>query len=427
MTPDPANQSRDLIPVALGYGCSHTKNLARYRDVVGAEAIEGLSTLGERLRGIRICHINSTPFGGGVAELLTSLVPMVRSLGVEIEWRVIHGDPQFFAITKGLHNALQGGDFEFTEARRKAFLDHNRASAQLLPQSYDVCIVNDPQPLPLRHFCSESRAKWIWRCHVDSSSPNAEVWGFLKQYVEEYDAVVFTMDKFVPPDLRIDQVDLIPPAIDPLSAKNMPIDGALAEAVIADAGVDPERPLLLQVSRFDPWKDPMGVIRAYRLVKEKLPDVQLALIGAMAGDDPQGWELFEAISREALQDPDLHVGTNLSGIGSLEVNAFQRAASVVVQKSIKEGFGLVISEALWKGTPVVAGNAGGIPMQMTGELARYLVESVEECAQKVERLLENRDERERIGKAGQEQIRANFLMPRLIRDELTLNARLLGR
>lgn len=427
MVSDREDQFRELVPVALGYGSCHAKNLDRYRNVVGEDIIEVLLALGRRLQGIRICHINSTPFGGGVAELLTSLVPMVRSLGLEMEWRVIHGDPQFFAMTKGLHNALQGGTFELSEDRRQTFLAHNRASARLLPDTYDVCIVNDPQPLALRHFHHGGRARWIWRCHVDSSSPNPEVWGFLKPYVEAYDAVVFTMDKFVPADLRIDEVELIPPAIDPLSAKNMAIDESLARAVIADAGVDPGRPFLLQVSRFDPWKDPLGVIEVYRLVKEKHPDVQLALIGAMAGDDPQGWELFEVISREALRDPDLHVGTNLSGIGNLEVNAFQRAATVVIQKSIKEGFGLVISEALWKGTPVVAGDAGGIPMQMTGELARYLVESVEECAQKVERLLESRHERERIGRIGREQVRANFLMPRLIRDELSLIARLLGQ
>ncbi len=427
MTSDPKYQSNGMTPVAMGYGCCHAKNLDRYRATVGDDAIESLLALGERLNGVRICHINSTPFGGGVAELLTSLVPMVRSLGLEIEWRVIHGDPQFFSITKGLHNALQGGDFEFTEARLEAFLAHNRASAALLPDIYDVCIVNDPQPLALRHFRRQASAKWIWRCHVDSSSPNPGVWALLKPYVEEYDAVVFTMDKFVPPDLRIEEVDLIPPAIDPLSAKNMPIDEALARAVIADAGIDPNRPLLLQVSRFDPWKDPMGVIEAYRLVKDKLPEVQLALIGAMAGDDPQGWEIFETIGRHALQDPDLHVGTNLSGIGNLEVNAFQRAATLVLQKSIKEGFGLVISEALWKGTAVVAGNAGGIPLQMTGELARYLVESVEECALKVERLLLDENELKRLGALGREQVRAQFLMPRLIRDELALIARLLGR
>ncbi len=416
-----------LTPVALGYGCCPPKDLRRYRGVVGAEAIEELVRLAERLRSVRVCHINSTPFGGGVAELLTSLVPLVRSLGLQMEWRVIHGHSEFFALTKGLHNALQGGHFELTRPQREAFLAHNLESARLLPDAYDVCIVHDPQPLALRHFRSNGRTRWIWRCHVDSSTPNPGIWAFLKPYVEEYDAVVFTMDRFVPPDLRLSDVELFPPAIDPLSTKNMPLDEALVRAVISDARVDARRPLLLQVSRFDPWKDPHGVIEAYRLVKEHLPDVQLALIGAMAGDDPQGWEIFDAISREATRDSDLHVGTNLSGIGNLEVNAFQRAATIVIQKSIKEGFGLVVSEALWKGTPVVAGHAGGIPLQMTGELARYLVESVAECAQTVERLLQNGEERKRLGAIGHEQVRAHFLMPRLIRDELALIARLVGR
>jgi trehalose synthase len=411
--------------VIVGQACCHAKNLARYEGLVGPGALEELRALAGRLRDVRICHINSTPFGGGVAELLASVVPMARSLGVSMDWRVIHGSPEFFAITKGLHNALQGGLFDLTEERRRRFLGHNQACAALLREQYDVYIVNDPQPVALRHFHGQDRAAWVWRCHVDSSAPNPGVWAFLRPFVEEYGAVVFTMERFVPPDIRLEKVELMAPAIDPLSTKNMDLPAPLVRAAVADFGIDATRPLLVQVSRFDPWKDPLGVIEVYRQVKRSRPEAQLALIGAMAGDDPEGWDILERINREAVRDPDLHVWTNMSGVGNMEVNAFQRAATVVIQKSLKEGFGLVISEALWKGTPVVAGNAGGIPLQMTGELARYLVQSVEECASKVGYLLDHPKDREALGDAGRRNVTENFLMPRLIRDELALIARLI--
>jgi len=411
--------------VMVGHACCHAKRLDRYAEAVPSGMLEELHDLAKRLKGARICHINSTPFGGGVAELLSSVVPLVRSLGVHMDWRVIHGSPHFFAITKGLHNALQGGAFDLTEQKRRRFLAHNQACADLLREAYDVFIVNDPQPVALRHFHGRGGARWVWRCHVDSSSPNPEVWDFLRPFVDEYDAIVFTMERFVPPDIALEKVDLIPPAIDPLSTKNMELPPPLARDAVADRGLDVERPLLVQVSRFDPWKDPLGVIEVYRRVKASHPEVQLALVGAMAGDDPEGWEMLDRITREAVRDPDLHVWTNMSGVGNMEVNAFQRAATVVIQKSLKEGFGLVISEALWKGTPVVAGNAGGIPLQMTGELARYLVEGVDECAVKVGYLLDHPKDRETLGALGRRHVQEHFLMPRLIRDELALVFRLI--
>ncbi len=413
--------------VKVGHGYHHAKSLARYAKVTGPAVLEELEGLADRLKSVRICHISSTPFGGGVAELLTSAVRMVRSLGIDMEWRVIHGAPDFFVITKGLHNALQGKRFDLDKEKQQRFLDHNRACADLLHGQYDVFIVNDPQPVAIRHFYGRHDAMWIWRCHVDSSTPDPGVWAFLRPFVEEYDALVFTKKTFVPADLRRDTIELIAPAIDPLSTKNMELPVEVAQAAVADFGIDVERPLLLQVSRFDPWKDPLGVIEVYRKVKASHPEVQLALVGALAGDDPEGWEMLRRVNREAVRDPDFHVWTNLSGVGNMEVNAFQRAATVVIQKSLKEGFGLVVSEALWKGTPVVAGDAGGIPLQMPGALAGYLVQDVDECARKVGHLLENPTEREELGAIGRRHVAEHFLMPRLIRDELALIASLQER
>jgi trehalose synthase len=287
--------------------------------------------------------------------------------------------------------------------------------------------VHDPQPAAIRHFAGVKGAKWIWRCHIDSSVPNAGVRKFLQPFIEEYDATVFTMAEFLLPELRTKHLALIPPAIDPLGTKNMEIQLDLCKRAISDSGIDVDRPLLLQVSRFDPWKDPLGVIRTYRLVKKEFPDVQLALIGAMAGDDPEGWNLFEQVEEEAAKDTDLFVFTNLAGTGNMEVNVFQRGCDVVIQKSLREGFGLVVSEALWKEKPVVAGRAGGIPMQFPEAFSRYLVDSPEQCAEQVIHLLEYIGERGDFGRSGREHVRRNFLLPRLVRDELKLMAQILGR
>jgi trehalose synthase len=270
------------------------------------------------------------------------------------------------------------------------------------------------------------KAVWIWRCHIDSSEPNPEVWAFLRPFIEDYDVVVFTMPDFLPPDLQVDRVAFIAPVIDPLSTKNMELPLEICRRVLADSGLDLHRPILLQVSRFDPWKDPLGVIRVYRLVKERMPDVQLALIGAMARDDPEGWVLLEMINEEAVNDPDLYVFTNLTGVGNMEVNAFQRGADLVIQKSLKEGFGLVVSEAFWKGKAVVAGKAGGIPMQFPPDFRNFLVESVEECAEQVFNLITQPRVRAAFGRAGRERVRQEFLLPRLVRDELALIREALG-
>ncbi|MBE9501959.1 MAG: glycosyltransferase [Chloroflexi bacterium] len=396
--------------------------------LLGSELIDEIVALGEDLKGIRLCHINSTPFGGGVAELLSSLIPLTRGVGVSADWQVIRGDRRFFTITKSLHNALQGSEYPLLmkEATQKAYKINNLENARELDPDYDVFVVNDPQPAALRHFCDVDHAKWVWRCHVDSSEPDEATWQFLRPYIEDYDAAVFTVNKFVPSDLKVPKIAIMAPAIDPFSSKNMALPSSLWRDMLDNLDIDKSRPLISQISRFDPWKDPFGVMAVYRLAKEKVPGLQLALITSFAGDDPEAWDIYAEVNEEADKDPDIHIFSNLTGVGNMEVNAFQSASGVVIQKSIKEGFGLVVAEALWKGTPVVAGNTGGIPLQMTGELEQYLSTTIEECAEKVVYLLEHPDVAHELGQMGKEHIRENFLMSRLLKDELTLIKELIG-
>ncbi len=400
--------------------CAMSTNINSYRGLIGDDLVDETITLAAELKGVRICHINSTAFGGGVAELLSRHLPLVQALGLSAEWRLIHGSPEFFIVTKAFHNALQGGHYDLRETEQKLYLDVNEQSAKLLQSEHDVFIVHDPQPVAIRHFAGPRGAKWIWRCHIDSSAPDEEVSVFLRPFIDEYEAAVFTMPEFLLPGLHVKRAAFIPPAIDPLATKNMDIPLDLCRRAIADSGVDLTRPLLLQVSRFDPWKDPLGVIRAYRLVKQEIPGVQLALIGAMAGDDPEGWALMDRVEEESAGDPDMFVFTNLAGVGSMEVNVFQRGCDVVIQKSLREGFGLVVSEALWKEKPVVAGRAGGIPMQYPRAFERYLIDNVETCAERIVHLLKHPGARGDFGRAGHEHIRRHFLLPRLVRDELRL-------
>ncbi len=412
-----------LNKVSLGI-----RDLQKYRLVLGNKLIDEIESLAADLRGVRICHVNSTSFGGGVAELLSSHIPLVRDAGLTMDWQVIHGDHNFYAVTKSLHNALQGGDGSLIrrEETDRLYKTQNEMNAREMDYNYDVFIINDPQPAALRHFSNDRRSKWIWRCHIDTSEPDPGAWAFLRPYVEQYDAVVFTMDKFVPGDLRVPIIATMAPAIDAFSPKNMALPRALCREMTENLGIDRKRPLLLQVSRFDPWKDPFGVIRIYQLAREKVPGLQLALVGSLATDDPEGYGMYAAVHTEADKDRDVHVFTNLTGVGSMQVNAFQTACDVVIQKSIREGFGLVVSEALWKGQPVVAGNAGGIPMQMSGGLRDYLVTTLEEAADRVVFLLNNKDVAVALGHEGKENVKRNFLMPRLVRDELSLVKRVLA-
>jgi trehalose synthase len=394
--------------------------LSAYTHIIGEDSVEEIRQLAAPLRGARIAQINSTTYGGGVSELLRSIVPLYRGLGIQADWRLISARPEFFNVTKAFHNALQGLPYHLTRAARETYLTYNTRNAQLLDEEYDFIIVHDPQPAAIRHFRGPHGARWIWRCHIDTSEPNEAVLEFMLPFVTEYDALVFTMDAFVPPGLEHQRVVTMTPAIDPLSPKNVGLSEGICQEIRAWRGIDPRRPLVTQVSRFDPWKDPLGVIQVYRMVREEVPGLQLALLSSMASDDPEVWEMVE----QTRGDDDIHILTNLIGVGDMEVSAFQTSSDVVIQKSIREGFGLVVSETLWKGTPVVANRSGGIPLQMEDGVGGFLVDSTEECAARVLYLLNNRDEARKRGMAGRERVRQRFVITRLLADELRLLATL---
>ena len=402
------------------------QSIASYESSAGDEVVGQLRELAAPLKGARILHVNATPYGGGVAEILRSEIPLLRDLGIVADWKLVTGDEPFFSVTKAIHNGLQGAPDRLTDAQQETYLTFSARNAQLLEEEYDLIVAHDPQPLALLKLRGKGNSRWVWRCHIDTAEPNPQVWGFLRPYLEDYDAAVFTLGNFAPPDVPVGRVEIIPPAIDPESPKNMQLDQRTAERVLQWIGVDVDRPLVTQVSRFDPWKDPLGVIEAYRTVRNEVPDLQLALVGSMALDDPEGWEIYRGIQEGAKTDPYIHLFTNLTGVGNVEVNAFQRLSDVVIQKSIREGFGLVVAEALWKNTPVVAGRAGGIPLQMQDGAGGFLVDSVEECAAKTLRLLEDPKEGAELAARGRKLVRERFLLTRLIADELRLYGSLLG-
>jgi len=298
---------------------------------------------------------------------------------------------------------------------------YNEQNARDLEGEYDFAIVHDPQPAGLLHYHGRAGiGHWTWRCHIDTSAPNPDYWDFLAPYLEPYNAHIFTMAQYAGPGLRSPHLAVIAPTIDPLSPKNTPMTSDEARAIVGRYGVNPKRPLLVQVSRFDPWKDPLGVIDAYHIVKDEIPEVQLALPGSMASDDPEGWFLYDQVLRTVGRDPNVIVVHNFHGVGDREINAFQTAADVVIQKSTREGFGLTVTEALWKGRPVVGGNVGGIPLQVLDGQTGYLVDGVEACAARCLELLRDPARRQAMGQAGREHVRRNFLTPRLLRDELNL-------
>jgi trehalose synthase len=396
------------------------KALERYREIVGDELVADVRTLARDLGGLRVLEVSSTATGGGVAEMLASLVPLERDVGIDAEWHVIPGDPQFFAVTKKLHNGMQGMAVELSPSDRDRYLAHNEQYARALSgDRWDVIVVHDPQPAAMRAFAPDDDTRWIWRCHVDSSVPHPPVWSFLRPYVERHDHAVFTLADFVPPDLGI-PTSLIVPAIDPLTSKNRQLPMYLARDTVSELGIDLERPLLLQVSRFDPWKDPLGVIAVWRRAREVFEGLQLALVGSMAADDPEGWRVYETIERELAGEPHGFLLTDRMGVGAHEVNALQRVADVAIQKSVREGFGLIVSETQWKGTAMVAGRAGGIPLQLDDGVTGRLAGTVDEFAERVLELLEDPTTAREMGAAGSRAVRRRFLVPRLLDDQLRL-------
>jgi trehalose synthase len=406
------------------------KSLADYRSIVRRELYDEVVSLGERLRGKRVLHVSATSFGGGVAEILYTMVPLMRDIGLDAEWDIMFGSEPFFNVTKSFHNALQGAEYELTVEDRAIYEEYNRMSAEAMQKAdeeWDVVLVHDPQPALLKSFTGglSPETKWIWRCHPDLSTPNREVSDYLVPHIADYSAQIYTMQEYTPPDVHLPGLTLIPPAIDPLSPKNMALSADDSRYIVNQFGVDVERPFMVQVSRFDPWKDPLGVIDAYRMVKEQVPEVQLVLIGSMAHDDPEGWDYWYKTVNYADGDRDIFLFSNLTNVGAIEVNAFQSIADVVIQKSIREGFGLVVSEALWKARPMVAARVGGIPMQVDGG-GGILIDTIPEAADACVKILKDPEFAHQIGRMGKEHVRDNYLSPRELRDHLLLFAKLLG-
>jgi trehalose synthase len=406
-----------LQPVGVGH-----KSLADYTHLVGRPLIEEIRTLSEGLADLRVLHLSATAFGGGVSEILYTLVPLMRDVGIEADWQVIIGREEFFNATKIMHNALQGNPQDLDADEWRVYEEYNEINARELAGDWDVIIVHDPQPLAIRRHALEKSKHWVWRCHIDLSTPNMSTLERLVPLVEEYDGgSVYHLQDYVPKGLDGHApIHIMPPAIDPLSPKNMALSPEDAAFVCDQFGVDVDRPLMAQVSRFDPWKDPLGVIDAYRLVSEEMPEVQLALVGSMATDDPEGWQFFNSTLEYAGGDPDIKILNNLNQVGSIEVNAFQSQADVVVQKSTREGFGLTVSEALWKARPFIGGDVGGIPLQVQDGITGYLVNSPEECADRALRVLREPELGKQLGRAGKEHVRRHFLTPRLLRDWLRI-------
>lgn len=398
---------------------SEKSHLERHRKVVGDETISMIYRKARRLYGRHLLHINSTYQGGGVAEILASFVPLMNDIGIDTGWRILHGNPDFFTITKRFHDALQGERINFTEIKKRLYIYANNNFSVYTHINHDCVIIHDPQPLPLINFYRK-RQPWIWRCHIDLSSPNEELWEFLKKFILRYDLVIVSSEKYKRKDLPVEQ-RVIPPAIDPFSPKNMEIPDKLVSKNLRKFGIPQDKPIISQIARFDKWKSPEGAIEVFKLIKEKV-DCRLVLCGSMATDDPESWMVFDRIKRRARRLIDNGELILITSENNILVNALQRSSAVIIQRSIREGFGLSVTEALWKGKPVVASNVGGIPLQIKDGENGFLVDfkDTEKFAERVFQLLQNPDLAKELGSKGKEMVRRKFLITRLLSDYLDL-------
>ena len=405
--------------------------LDAYRPYMEPELADELADIAGRMRHLRILHLNSTANGGGVAEILQSMVPLFNALGIATERIVINpSEAQFFQVTKKIHNLLQGADGSLSDAELNVYHRNIEQVADAMSRgalSGDVWFVHDPQLLPLaglmRQRCTSGARAWIWICHIDLTRPNQSAMDALLPMHQDYDHLVFSLQQYVPRQLVAGRpVYIAPPAIDPLSEKNNPMDAAQAWEIVASMGIDRRRPLITQVSRFDLWKDPWGVIDAYRLARESIPGLQLALLGlSQAADDPEAQEVLNSVMSHAAGDPDIHLYHDPAALpvgNDAAVNAFQMASAALVQKSTREGFGLTVTEGMWKGRPMIGGNAGGIRIQIDDGANGFLVSSPEECARRLVTLLQDAELSAIIGAAGRASVRRRFLLPRLALDYL---------
>ncbi len=387
--------------------------IEEYTPLVGQAVMDDLRLLGERLKGKVIQHINSTPVGGGVAEILNRMVPLLRELQVDTKWDVIKGGEQFFEVTKKFHNSLHGRPGEVSQRDFDIFMDTSRENIKDVNTYGDIVFVHDPQPIALVQ--KKDSNKWLWRCHVDVSNPNEKVWNFLMNFIVQYDSAVFSAPSFSR-KIPIRQF-LISPSIDPLSDKNKELPQEKIDFVLRKYGIEKNKPIITQISRFDRLKDPVGVIDSYLQVKKYI-DCQLILAGGAANDDPEGFQVLSEVREKAKNDPDIHI--LLLPQNDIEVNALQRASDVILQKSIKEGFGLTVSEALWKAKPVVASNVGGIPLQIKHKYSGLLCHSVEGASFAVKQLLSSPEYARKLGENGREHVKNNFLITRHLRDYMLL-------
>ena len=395
-------------------------SLRTYAAIVGQDVIEHLHQLASRLKDLQVVHVNSTQKGGGVAEILQKMVPFMRELGIQASWETISGDAEFFQCTKSIHNAIQGQKDRISDSLLRKYEQTNARNAEKLSsklQNADLVFIHDPQPAPLLQHFPDRKGKWIWRCHIDVSTPYRPVWKYLRNFVIPYDASIFSLASFA--QQLPHPAYLIPPSIDPLHEKNIELATAKIQSVCDSFDIDRTRPMILQVSRYDRFKDPLGVITTYKLAKEFVPSLQLVLAGGGASDDPEGEMVLNEVRDAAGDDPDIHI-LLLPNDAHRTINALQRAADIVVQKSIKEGFGLTVTEAMWKSKPVIGGDTGGIRIQVINHHTGFLANSPEGAALRVRYLLYHRDKLKAMGRKARRFVLENFLITRHLREYLTL-------
>jgi trehalose synthase len=406
------------------------KKLEAYRKYLTAKQFEEIKTLADKLKGLKVNMVNATPRGGGVAEILKSLIPLMKGVGLKANWYTIPGREDFFKITKAMHNALQGRAYEFPFSHRKRYLRHMEKSAsQMRDMEADIWVIHDPQPAGVIQFLPHFHPS-VCQLHIDLTSPNQEVWDFVTGYLEMYDKVVVSSKEFVRQEIKTEAI-VFPPAIDPLTPKNQALDLESSRAIVKSFGINPEKPLITQVSRFDPWKDPLGVVKAYFLAKKEIPDLQLAMLGLfLAHDDPEAMRVYRKVKKETKKDPDVFLFADPNILGGLKVdtfvNAMQIASDVILQKSFKEGFGLTLTEAMWKGKPVIGGKAAGIRTQIKNGENGFIAGSARETAERIIEILKNKDLAEKMGRQAHLSVKKNFLLPRLLRDYLKLFVRLVS-
>lgn len=392
--------------------------LNQYSQLLGDKEVKNLQKKAKKFENNEILHVNATKFGGGVAEILNNMIPLMRELKLDADWKVFSAPDSFFEISKKMHNALQGNmDIHFTDDEISAYISQAESTYEQIQPKGDFIIIHDPQPCPVINFEEKKEGKWIWRCHIDTMNPNPQAWNLISKYLPMYDALIFTKNEYAEKGIK-NLVFPITPSIDPFSDKNKELEDEFAKEIV-EKFVPLDKPIITQISRFDPWKDPLGVIDAYRIVDKSFP-TRLVLIGSLAHDDPEGIEWLEKVKNYATGDPNIHVLSNLDGVADLEVNAFQRISDIILQKSIKEGFGMTVTEALWKETPVIGGNVGGIKLQIQNGVNGYLVNSVEETAEKILFLLKNPKIAEEMGKNGHKKVKNEFLLTKHVENYLDL-------